>query len=264
MKTVLGIVDSEGFLEQAIGALQDAGFASESVTIVNPDGNPNTVPTSGRDTGFLSRYTRRTELVREGDALFYVQSCADVRSIQPGEHLVVVRTADEHAQRATNVLGNAGVQGVKLCTHAEKSEVQVDIALPIQDRLSNTLCWTARLFGLVLIGVVLSFFIGEGLIGGDMPDLLAMGLAEELLMLALLTTLVGMILGWHWEGIGGLTIVVGVLLFEGIDLISSGSLSISPLNPLFLLVAMLFLLDWRRNADRGWNNSHEAISRELP
>ena len=91
MKTVLGFADSEELLMRTGGALQDAGFASESVATV-----------------------------RDGDARIYAQICADGRSMQPGEYLVVVRTADEHAQRAMNVLRDAGVQEVKLCPHAEQ------------------------------------------------------------------------------------------------------------------------------------------------
>lgn len=162
MKTILGFVDSEELLKQTVGCLQDAGFANESVTIVNPNGNPIAAPTSGGASGLLSWHSRRGELVRDGHT-FYVQGYADARSIQPGEHLVVVRTADEHAQRAMNVLSDTGAQDVTLCKPAEQGEIKTDVALQVQDRLSTTICWSARLFGLVLVAIVLSFFIGEGL-----------------------------------------------------------------------------------------------------
>lgn len=229
MKNVVGLVRDEGGLAQTLDRLQGAGFAAESVAVVR-DGD-----------------------ARQSDCL----ACAD--SFQPGDTLLMIRTADEHAARAMDVLVGAGVQNVKLCANFQEDPQLADTP-PERDRLSNALCWSARLFGLVLIGVVLSFFIGEGLMGGDMPNLSTMGLVEEVLMLALLTTLLGLILAWRWEAIGGLIIVAGVLLFEGFDWIAGGSRSISPLNPLFLLVAALFLWDWWRTVGRNRSDSRPTVT----
>jgi hypothetical protein len=81
---------------------------------------------------------------------------------------------------------------------------------------------------------------------GDMPHLLTMSLAEDFMLLALLMTLLGIVVAWHWEGIGGLLIVGSVLLFEGINALSVGDWRMGVLDPLFLLVGVLFLWNWWR------------------
>ena len=167
--------------------------------------------------------------------------------IRRGGVLVVVRTADEHAQRALDVLRQTEAQGVKICWRTSDHPMHHGLTRP-KDRFSTWMRWGARILGLAMILLVLLFFIGEGIMGGDMPNLLTMSLAEDFLFLALLMTLLGIVVAWRWEGIGGILIVGSVLLFESINAIAIGYWRIGVLDPLFVLVGLLFLWDWWRTS----------------
>ncbi len=112
---------------------------------------------------------------------------------------------------------------------------------PSQDSLLRWTRWVARGLAVVMIGVVALFMFGEGT-----PNPLTLTLEENLLMLALLLTLVGLAVGWRWEGIGGLTVVGSVLLFEIINAVASGRWRFGPLEPFFYLAGLLYLFAWWR------------------
>jgi hypothetical protein len=165
--------------------------------------------------------------------------------IRRGGVLLVVRTADAYAQRALDLLRQTDAVGVKLCWRTSDRTEHHGLPLP-KDRLSVWTRWVARGLGLALILLVTLFFVGEGLISGEMPNLLVMSLTEDLLLVTLLMTLLGIIVAWRWEGIGGLLVVGSVLLFESINAIVSGYWRFGVLDPLFYLVGLLFLWDWWR------------------
>jgi hypothetical protein len=167
--------------------------------------------------------------------------------IRGGGVLVVVRTSDEHAQRALEVLGQTGAKGTKICRCTSDQPERHHPPLA-KDRLTGQVRWAARGLGLALILIVLVFFVGEGIIGGDMPDLLTMGLAEDFMLLALLMALAGIVVGWYWEGVGGILIVGSLLLFESINAMATGYWRIGVLDPWFLLAGLLFLWSWWRTA----------------
>jgi hypothetical protein len=179
--------------------------------------------------------------------------------IRRGGVLVVIRTADELAQRALDVLHQTDAQGVKICWRTSDHPEHHGLPRP-KDRLSLWSRWGARTLGLALILLVLLFFIGEGLLGGEMPNLLTMSLTENFLLLALLMTLLGIAVAWRWEGIGGLLVVGSVLLFEAINAIASGYWRIGVLDPLFMLVGLLFLWDWWRMTGAAEINHPNATS----
>ncbi len=60
--------------------------------------------------------------------------------------------------------------------------------------------------------------------------------------------LAGVVVAWRWEAIGGMLIVGSVLLFEGINALGSGYWQFGVFDTLFLLVGLLFLLDWWHTA----------------
>lgn len=170
--------------------------------------------------------------------------------IRRGGVLLAVRTADEHAPRALDMLAQSGARGIKICWRTSDQPERHHPPLP-QDRLTARVRWTARGLGLSLLFLVLLFFIGEGVIGGEMPNLLTMSLTEDFLLLALIVSLLGILVAWRWEGIGGLLIVGSVLLFVSINALASGYWRIGVLDPLFLLVGILFLWNWWRTVGTG-------------
>ncbi len=170
------------------------------------------------------------------------------RGIRRGGVVVLVKTADEHAEHAMTVLRQAQAEGVKICTHGAVERMQLATVHLPENRFTATLRWTARLLGLTMLLLVLAFFIGEGLAAGIMPDPRTMSLSEDALLLALGMTLVGIIVAWRWEAIGAILIIGSTLLFETVNALASGYWRFGLLEPFFYLVGLLFLWHWWRTS----------------
>ena len=169
-----------------------------------------------------------------------------VRSIQSGGKLVMVRTADEHAQRALQSLQASDLQAVKLCTRHAPMHTELMHAHWATDRLSSRIRWTARVLSVALILAMLTYFIGAALVGGGMSTPTVMSLVDSFRVLTLLMALVGVVVAWRWEAIGAVLIAGSVLLFIAINTVTVGAWQFSPLGLLSLVVAALFLWDWWR------------------
>jgi hypothetical protein len=108
--------------------------------------------------------------------------------------------------------------------------------------LLTVLRWTARILGTAILILIATFAIGEGV-----PNPLATTIREDLLSVALLTMLVGLVAAWRWEGIGGLLILGGLAFFA---VVNHGV----PLNLVFapmLVVGLIYLgCGWRRAITR--------------
>ncbi len=103
----------------------------------------------------------------------------------------------------------------------------------------TVLRWMARTLGTVLLILIVAFAIGEGV-----PSPLAMSLRENLLSVALLAMVVGQIVAWRWEGIGGGLILLGFILFA---IVNHGV----PLNIVFvpwIATGMLYQVCWWRTS----------------
>ena len=68
--------------------------------------------------------------------------------------------------------------------------------------------WTARVIGIVMVGLTLIIAIGEGV-----PNLFAQPFVIQLGFLALTLVLFGILLAWRWELPGGIMSLVGWVLF---------------------------------------------------
>lgn len=104
-------------------------------------------------------------------------------------------------------------------------------------RIVAVVRWTARTIGIAILGLIVVFAIGEGI-----PSPLAMSLRENLLSVALLPMIVGQIVAWRWEGVGGGLILFGFILFA---IVNHGV----PLNIVFgplLATGLLYLTCWWR------------------
>jgi hypothetical protein len=97
--------------------------------------------------------------------------------------------------------------------------------------------WTARIIGIALLVLIAQFAIGEGV-----PNPLRGSAPENLLAIGFLAMIIGQIVAWKWEGIGGLSIFGGFVLFA---IVNHGV----PLNVVFgpwLVTGLLYLLCWWR------------------
>ncbi len=98
--------------------------------------------------------------------------------------------------------------------------------------------WIARILGTAILVLILAFAVGEGL-----PSPLAQPLDVNLLFAAMLTMMVGQILAWKWEKIGGLLILGGFALFAIVNHGIKLNLVFGP----WLLTGLLYLgCGWRR------------------
>jgi len=167
-----------------------------------------------------------------------------LRGIRRGGVVLIVETADEHAVRAMNVLRQTNAEGVKLCARGALDRYRLAAVHTPENRFTRSLRWVARLSGLTMLLLILAFFLGEGVLAGEMPDLRTMSLDENALMLALGMTLIGIIVAWRWEATGAILIIGSTLLFETINAIAGGYWRFGPLEPFFYGVGLLFLWHW--------------------
>ncbi|HLN28130.1 MAG TPA: hypothetical protein VK395_10335 [Gemmataceae bacterium] len=97
--------------------------------------------------------------------------------------------------------------------------------------------WTARLLGVVLVGLVLVIFVGEG---GFNPFKLSP--LEAIQMTLFLTTCFGLVVAWRWQVIGGAISTGGMLLFLAVEFWATGGFLKLMVFYLMLLSGILFVV----------------------
>ena len=110
--------------------------------------------------------------------------------------------------------------------------------IPSPHLSSVTACrWAARMLSLVSIGLLLLFFIGEGF----NPLHLA---SRDLLLSACfpLGVVLGMILAWRWETLGGTVTITALATFYGLHSFGSGRFPSGVFFALFASPGLFFLL----------------------
>jgi hypothetical protein len=98
--------------------------------------------------------------------------------------------------------------------------------------------WSARLTGLLLVGMVLLFMIGDG-----PPNVSRQPASVQIEFLGMGLMVVGFIAGWRWEPLGGLLAVIGFAVFLVTELAVNhrppgGAIS------LFVVPGVLYLMSW--------------------
>jgi hypothetical protein len=100
--------------------------------------------------------------------------------------------------------------------------------------------WTARLVGTAILALIAALAIGEGV----HPARLFETLPVTLLTIAMLTMLVGIVVAWKWERIGGILILSGLAFFAIVNHGVKLSLVFGPM----LAVGLLYLgCGWLKN-----------------
>jgi hypothetical protein len=98
--------------------------------------------------------------------------------------------------------------------------------------------WTARTLGLLYFAFISSFVVAHAFGAGGLPNLWQGPLAVQLDLLALFLMTVGAVVGWKWEGVAAVMIVLGFALW----LIVEGHLPWPPgLHP---VIALLYAYVW--------------------
>ena len=108
------------------------------------------------------------------------------------------------------------------------------------NRLMIGVRWLARILALLMAGFVLVMAIGEGFNPAKLNQ------RELLMSVAFFVMWAGLWLGWRWEGLGGLLVVVGMAAFYALDYAFTGfgQFPRGWLFPTFALPGILFLACW--------------------
>lgn len=96
--------------------------------------------------------------------------------------------------------------------------------------------WLARISGLALTALVTVFLFGQGF-----PNVFAQPTEVVLEFIALGMMIVGFLLGWRWEAIGGGLALVGFGLFCGVEVMINGAFPGGAI-PLFVFPGILLLI----------------------
>ena len=97
-------------------------------------------------------------------------------------------------------------------------------------------CWGTRLLGTLLLVLILTIAIGEGV-----PNPFHASLRENLLGLALIIMIKGQIVAWKREGIGGILILSGL----GLVAVVNHGIPFNEAVGMWLATGLLYLACWR-------------------
>ncbi len=111
--------------------------------------------------------------------------------------------------------------------------------LNLERKLIPFVRWTARILGVLLIGVVALFMIGEG-----PPKPSELTLKETWAFVFWFLEMAGFLIAWKWELQGASLTAAGYVAFSWI----SGDFWMPPIFPLFALVPILFFYCYWRGS----------------
>jgi hypothetical protein len=114
--------------------------------------------------------------------------------------------------------------------------------------------WTARIAGTLMALFFLAFFVGEGF-----PNIFRLHWRESLSVLALSAVILGLLLAWIWEGLGGAVALAGTAVFMlliGFRGAASGLLLVPAVIGLLHVVCW-----WRlRSGGAGWEVPRKILA----
>ncbi|MDP4199325.1 MAG: hypothetical protein Q8922_10675 [Bacteroidota bacterium] len=106
--------------------------------------------------------------------------------------------------------------------------------------LITVIRWTARIAGLLIVLVVLTLAIGEGL-----PNPTAMTFPEAIMSVFLLFMLAGILIAWKRELLGGAMLLAGYLGYRAHELLNRLPMQLFSFLDLFLLLGLVNIALWR-------------------
>ena len=109
--------------------------------------------------------------------------------------------------------------------------------------------WTARISASLLVALVLTIVIGEGVMGDGLPNPLEQPIYVNIEFLAFLIAFAGLIAGWWREGIGGGLVLGGLVLLNLVELVMHGHFAGGAFPYIFIpgiLYMTCFVIEARR------------------
>ena len=99
----------------------------------------------------------------------------------------------------------------------------------VSSPLPRIVCWSARVTSLILFVLVVVIVIGEG----GPPNIFRQPTPVQVEFVAVALMLVGLVIGWVREGLGGLLVLIGLGAFNIVELAVNGrpALARSPSSP---------------------------------
>jgi hypothetical protein len=113
----------------------------------------------------------------------------------------------------------------------------MDTRIISSSSLPRLVHWSARVTGLLLLGLVVVIVIGHG----GPPNIFRQPTPVQLEFAALGLMLLGLVIGWVREGLGGLLVLLGLTAFNAVELAVNGRPAMGAF-PLFAVPGALFLL----------------------
>ncbi|MEM8865152.1 MAG: hypothetical protein AAGF31_06345 [Planctomycetota bacterium] len=106
--------------------------------------------------------------------------------------------------------------------------------------------WAGRLTATSLAGMLVLIAVGHG----GLPDLRDAPTSVVVEFIATVVMFAGFLIGWKWELLGGVAIVLGFLAFNTTELLANGAFA-GGLLPLFILPGAFYLV-------AGWLASNRS------
>jgi hypothetical protein len=103
--------------------------------------------------------------------------------------------------------------------------------------LHRSVRWSARITSLLLLGLVIIFVVGHR----GLPNIFRQPTSVQLEFAAMGLMLLGSVIGWLREGLGGLLVLFGLAAFNGVEMAANNRLALGAF-PLFAVPGALFLL----------------------
>jgi hypothetical protein len=113
----------------------------------------------------------------------------------------------------------------------------------IPQHIITVLRWFARIGSLASVGMLL-LFIGEGLVGGSFDRSQMTWMEWSTLIVFPGGVLLGMLIGWFREEIGGSITAGSLLAFSFVETVTTRDIASGPWFVLFATPGILFLLCW--------------------
>jgi len=113
----------------------------------------------------------------------------------------------------------------------------MDTGVVSSSPLYRVVRWSARVTSLLLFGLVVVIVIGQG----GPPNIFHQPTPVQLEFVALGLMLLGLVIGWVREGLGGLLVLLGLATFNAVELAVNGRPALGAF-PLFVVPGGLFLL----------------------
>jgi hypothetical protein len=113
----------------------------------------------------------------------------------------------------------------------------MDAKMIASSPLPRLVHWSARVTSLLLLGLVIVLVVGQG----GPPNVLRQPTPVQLEFAALGLMLLGLVVGWVREGLGGLLVLLGLAAFNAVELAVNGRPAVGAF-PLFAVPGALFVL----------------------